>query len=79
MAKILFTHSYFYRFDPKQWKTGQPYPPLGAIYAAAWMRNKGHEVALFDTNLEEGPEGLQNYLNEFDPITSSFTMMGSII
>ncbi|MCB0842325.1 MAG: B12-binding domain-containing radical SAM protein [Bacteroidetes bacterium] len=67
MAKILFTHSYFYRFDPKQWKTGQPYPPLGTIYAAAWMRSQGHEVALFDTNLEEGPEGLQNYLNEFDP------------
>src|SRR6185503_19252517 len=49
MSQILFTHSYFLRFDPKQWKTGQPYPPLGPLYAAALMRENGYNVALFDT------------------------------
>ena len=67
MAKILFTHSYFYQFDPKQWKTGQPYPPYGTIYAASLMRKNGHEVALFDTNLLSGPEGLQVFLDDFQP------------
>jgi len=56
MTKILFTHSYFYRFDPKQWKAKQPYPPLGTLYAAAYLRSKGYDVSLFDTNLKESPD-----------------------
>ena len=56
MKKILFTHSYFYRFDPKQWNTKQPYPPLGTIYAAAVMREAGYKVSLFDTALIDSPE-----------------------
>lgn len=51
--KILFTHAYFYRLDAKQWHTHQPYPPLGTLYAAALMRESGHEVALFDVGLRE--------------------------
>jgi anaerobic magnesium-protoporphyrin IX monomethyl ester cyclase len=47
--KILFTHSYFLRFDRKQWKMQQPYPPLGTLYAAAVMRESGYDGALFDT------------------------------
>ena len=53
MTKILFTHSYFYRFDSKQWKTKQPYPPLGTLYAASFLRANGFDVSLFDTNLVE--------------------------
>jgi anaerobic magnesium-protoporphyrin IX monomethyl ester cyclase len=53
MPKLLFTHSYVYRFDEKQWKNKQPYPPYGTIYAASVMREAGHEVALFDANLIE--------------------------
>lgn len=48
MSNILFTHSYFLRFDPKQWKTGQPFAPLGTLYAAAVMRQAGYHVSLFD-------------------------------
>jgi radical SAM superfamily enzyme YgiQ (UPF0313 family) len=49
MAKVLLTHSYFLRFDPKQWKQQQPYAPLGTIYAAAVLRETGYSVALHDT------------------------------
>ncbi len=56
MKKILFTHSYFYKFDSKQWNRHQPYPPLGTIYAAAVMRNEGYNVSLFDTALIDTPE-----------------------
>lgn len=49
MNRILFSHSYFLRFDPKQWSLGQPYAPLGTLYAAALMREHGYEVNLFDT------------------------------
>jgi anaerobic magnesium-protoporphyrin IX monomethyl ester cyclase len=56
MKSILFTHSYFLRFDPKQWQTGRPYPPLGTLYAAALMRENGYGVSLFDTMFAHGPE-----------------------
>lgn len=56
MSNILFSHSYFMRFDPKQWATAQPYPPLGTLYAAAVMRENGHKVSLFDTMFVHDPE-----------------------
>jgi len=56
MKSILFTHSYFLRFDPKQWQLGQPYPPLGTLYAAALMRENNYDVSLFDTMFASGPE-----------------------
>lgn len=56
MNNILFTHSYFLRFDPKQWSQGQPYAPLGTIYAAALMRQEGYNVALFDTMFVSNPD-----------------------
>ncbi|TNE56716.1 MAG: B12-binding domain-containing radical SAM protein [Bacteroidetes bacterium] len=64
---ILFSHSYFYRFDPKQWKAGQPYPPYGTLYAAALMRECGFPVALFDTNLAEQAEQILPTLEQHRP------------
>jgi hypothetical protein len=45
--KLLFTHSYFYKLDPKQWRFKQPYPPLATILAAAVLRNIGHQIIFF--------------------------------
>jgi anaerobic magnesium-protoporphyrin IX monomethyl ester cyclase len=56
MENVLFTHSYFYKFDAKQWRFKQPYPPLGTILAAAVIRQAGFNVALFDTALRTDPE-----------------------
>jgi anaerobic magnesium-protoporphyrin IX monomethyl ester cyclase len=67
MSKILFTHSYFYRFDPKQWKTAQPYPPYGTLSAAAVMRECGFEVKLFDTALRKSPAELLPVLEKERP------------
>ncbi len=67
MPGILFTHSYFYRFDAKQWKTRQPYPPYGTIYAAALMRACGFEVHLFDTNLEKSADEILPVLKKNRP------------
>src|SRR5690606_38579624 len=39
----------FLHFDPKQLATAQPYPPLGTLYAASYIRNSGHSVSFFDT------------------------------
>jgi anaerobic magnesium-protoporphyrin IX monomethyl ester cyclase len=58
MSTVLFTHSYFYKFDAKQWRFKQPYPPLGTIQAAAVIRDAGYNVSLFDTNLRDDPHEL---------------------
>lgn len=60
--KILFSHSYFYPLDEKQWNNKTPYPPLGTIWAASVMREEGYEVALFDTNLRSSPEEIRAIL-----------------
>ena len=53
MTDILFGQSYYLRFDPKLWEAGQPYPPLGTLYAASYLRARGYEVGLFDAMLAE--------------------------
>ncbi len=67
MKKLLFTHSYFYRFDEKQWKTRKPYPPYGTLYAASLMRENGYDVSLFDVAFESDTSGLQPLLQEYKP------------
>jgi anaerobic magnesium-protoporphyrin IX monomethyl ester cyclase len=51
MSKVLFGQSYYLRFDPKLWEAMQPYPPLGSLYAASYIRSRGYDVALFDAML----------------------------
>jgi anaerobic magnesium-protoporphyrin IX monomethyl ester cyclase len=67
MKNILFTHSYFLRFDPKQWELGQPYPPLGTLYAAALMRENDYKVALFDTMFVSDPEEVTPAIEKNNP------------
>ncbi len=67
MKRILFSHSYFLRFDPKQWETGQPYAPLGTLYAASWMREHGYEVSLFDTMFIKSPEQVTEKIKSYQP------------
>ena len=65
--KLLFTHSYFYKLDAKQWRFKQPYPPLGTILAASVLRNNGHKVSFFDTNLRDGPDEIVPLLAKEKP------------
>jgi len=65
--KILFTHSYFYKLDPKQWEFKQPYPPYNTILAAAYLRQHGFEVSLFDCNLSDSPVEIKPYLEKVRP------------
>jgi anaerobic magnesium-protoporphyrin IX monomethyl ester cyclase len=67
MKSILFSHSYFLRFDPKQWQLGQPYPPLGTIYAAAFMRQNKYAVSLFDSMFVSDPQEVKASLAKNKP------------
>jgi len=67
MKKILFSHSYFLRFDPKQWETGLPYAPLGTLYAASLMRQEGYRVAIHDVMFANGAEDIIPAIEKFHP------------
>jgi anaerobic magnesium-protoporphyrin IX monomethyl ester cyclase len=67
MLKIQVGHSYFLRYDWKQWERGKPYPPLATIQVAAHLRQMGHEVALFDAMLAEGVEDYEGSLHAARP------------
>ncbi len=62
MTKVLFSHSYYYKLDAKQWEMGMPYPPLGTIYAAAHLRENGYDVSLFDVCLKDGPDEIEKII-----------------
>ncbi len=64
MKRVLFTHSYFLRFDPKQWVTGKPYAPLGTLYALSFLRENGYPVSFFDTMFAKTPEAIIPYMEE---------------
>ena len=63
MADILLTHSYHLYYDPKQVRKMQPYPPLGTLYAAALLRQKGYSVAVFDSMLQDPEQGFPEALS----------------
>jgi anaerobic magnesium-protoporphyrin IX monomethyl ester cyclase len=67
MTQILLGQSYFLRFDPKLWEAMQPYPPLGTLYAASWLRQHGYEVALFDAVLAKSEEEWEAALEQHRP------------
>lgn len=67
MNKVLFTHSYFYKLDAKQWKFKQPYPPLGTMQAVSVVRSAGFDVSFFDVGLKDNPEEIKPILEKEKP------------
>lgn len=67
MTDILFGQSYYLRFDPKLYAAMQPYPPLGTLFAASFMREQGYEVALFDAMLAESEQEWDAALAQYEP------------
>jgi radical SAM superfamily enzyme YgiQ (UPF0313 family) len=67
MADILFTHSYFLCFDPKEHKAMTPYPPLGTLYAASVAREAGYSVALFDSMLAMSEDEIRSHIRKHKP------------
>lgn len=67
MTKLLFGQSYFLRFDAKLWDAMQPYPPLGTLYAASSMRERGYDVALFDAMLAQSEDEWEALLEREQP------------
>ncbi len=48
MATILLAHPLFLSKSPEENDLSSPYFPLGLLYLAAYVRERGHDVAIFD-------------------------------
>jgi radical SAM superfamily enzyme YgiQ (UPF0313 family) len=65
--KILLTHGYFLREDPKEQQIMKPYAPLGILYLSSHLRQRDLDVEVYDSTfgsreelfgiLESGPPG----------------------
>ncbi len=67
MCDVLLANSYFLKHDPKEYKNMNLYAPLGTLYAAAYLKQKGYEVKLFDTMLADSEENLLADLKKHKP------------
>lgn len=66
-ADVLLGQAYYLRFDPKLWEAQQPYPPLGTLYAASYLREQGHDVAVFDAMLAASEAEWATALDDAQP------------
>lgn len=67
MADVLLGQAYYLKFDPKLHQAQQPYAPLGTLYAAAYLRERGHSPALFDAMLAESTREWKSALARHRP------------
>lgn len=65
--KVLFTHSYFLHFDPKQLRQSKPYPPLATLVGAAFARQQGHDVFFYDVSFQQKASCIKEPLRSFRP------------
>jgi anaerobic magnesium-protoporphyrin IX monomethyl ester cyclase len=66
-SDVLLAHSFFMKNDPKQSSKVRPYPPLGTLYAASYLRDLGYSVCLFDAMLADGTEDFRTALDDAQP------------
>jgi len=67
LVDVLLTHSYHLYYDRKQVRKMQPYPPIGTLYAAALLRERGYSVAVFDSMLEDPERGFRAAVARHEP------------
>ena len=67
MAKILLVHPLFLAKSPKEQAAGSPYFPLGLLYLAAFVRDHGHDVAVFDGTFENDESAFTRALQREEP------------
>ena len=67
MARITVGSVYFLRLDPVRWAERQPFPPLGTLYAAGTLLERGHAVSFFDAMIAEKIEDWAALLDEAQP------------
>ena len=69
---LLLTHAYFLAEDIKERAIMKPYPPLGILYLASYLEERGIDILVCDTTFSTREE-FHRTLIEFRPKSSGST------
>lgn len=67
MTRLLLAHPLFLSQNPDEQAASSPYFPLGLLYLAAYVRERGHEVAIFDGTFEPDESSFATALSQHQP------------
>lgn len=67
MAKLLLCHPLFLSKSPDEQASSSPYFPLGLLYLAAYVREHGHDVAVFDGTFQNDESAFAEMLTKEKP------------
>ena len=67
MAKLLLCHPLFLSKSPDEQASSSPYFPLGLLYLAAYVRENGHDVAIFDGTFQADESAFATALAQEKP------------
>jgi anaerobic magnesium-protoporphyrin IX monomethyl ester cyclase len=63
---VLLSHGYFLTLDADEQRIMRPHPPLGLLYLSSHLKQRGYEVAVFDSTFQR-PEDFERYLERERP------------
>ncbi len=75
MAKILLCHPLFLSKSPEEQASSSPYFPLGLLYLAAYVRQQGHTVIIFDGTFEADESSFARALEAEAPHVVGVSML----
>lgn len=67
MAKLVLAHPVFLAHDEAEREAASPYFPLGLLYLASYVRERGHEVSIFDGTFASGEDDFAAHLEVHQP------------
>jgi len=67
MASITFAHPLFLAHDSTELEASSPYFPLGLLYLASYVRERGHDVTIFDGTFEQSESAFVAHLKAHKP------------
>ena len=67
MARLLLAHPLFLSKSNAEVEASSPYFPLGLLYLAGYVRETGHDVAIFDGTFCESEQAFSEMMSEFGP------------
>lgn len=70
---VFLTHGYFLEEDPKEREIMRPYPPLGILYLAAYLEERGLGATVFDSTFSTRAALESRLLQERPPIVGIYT------
>ena len=74
-AGILLTHGYFLADDEKEQQIMKPYPPLGLLYLSAYLKERGHAVAVYDSTFGSREELVRRFEGTAAGIVGIYTIL----